>query len=176
MTYNSTNINLEYLTNPLYHQIIAKTQLKKDDAKVDVKFYRKRIVSLFKEMVKGLNPNKSLKKIHDEYIHNMVLYFQDLDSKDIIQGQYNTYTENKKDEDEDENENEKDEDDIFNIKEANDCMMRQIMNVPNLDNYVIVNSSVNDNDVRVIPLKLEINLKNPDLKTKGVKNKKTKKN
>ncbi len=53
-------------------------------------------------------------------------------------------------------------------------MMRKIINVANLDNYVIMKQDVSTNDVRIIPQIFEMDLKAPQLKMKGVKGKKIK--
>ena len=53
--------------------------------------------------------------------------------------------------------------------EANALMMRKILALPNLDNYVISKPDLSTNNVRIIPVKLEFDLKAPELKTKGLK-------
>ena len=52
-------------------------------------------------------------------------------------------------------------------------MMKKTLQVASLSNYVISKHDTS-NDVRIVPLKLEIDLKTPDLKIKGVKVKKGK--
>ena len=58
------NATLEYLTNPVYYKSVKKTSDKINNKinKEDIKFYRKRITSLTKEMLKGVFPNEPLKK------------------------------------------------------------------------------------------------------------------
>ena len=53
--------------------------------------------------------------------------------------------------------------------EANALMMRKTLAVPNLNNYVISKPDLSTNNVRIIPVKLDFNLKAPELKTKGLK-------
>jgi hypothetical protein len=62
--------------------------------------------------------------------------------------------------------------DNLTLQEANSKMMKKTINVANLDNYVVVNHDTSSNEIRFIPMKLEIDLKNPELKSKGVKSKK----
>jgi hypothetical protein len=71
------------------------------------------------------------------------------------------------------NEDIKDED-LPAFSAANDLMMRKTITVSNLDNYIISKQDNSMNEVRIIPLKLEIDLKTHDLKTKGVTPKKSK--
>jgi hypothetical protein len=55
----------------------------------DIKFYRKRVFALFKNILKGIPPpNKELKKIHDEYVISIILYFKMQDMNDILQQDY----------------------------------------------------------------------------------------
>ena len=62
-----------------------------------------------------------------------------------------------------------------NVDDANQQMMRKIVNISNLDNYVI-SKNTKENEL-ILPTKKEINLHTPDLKTKGIiiKDKKDKK-
>jgi hypothetical protein len=62
---------------------------------------------------------------------------------------------------------------IYSLNEANDKMMRKTIALASLDNYVIKDTT-NTNEVRIIPMKMEINLKDIVLKDKGVPPKKSK--
>ena len=173
--------SLTYLTNPLYQQILKQQKEKENKVttnKSDIKFYRKRITSLTKDMLKGDIPeNTYIKHIYETYVNELIKYFKMIDTSDIIQKQYEA----------DNNNNDKyletileDEIEINNNKEItmrsstmnsstmNNCMMRKIPNMPSLDNYVI---KLNDEtkEARIIPVILDVNLKEPSLKTKGVK-------
>ena len=175
--------SLTYLTNPLYQQILKQQKEKENKVttnKSDIKFYRKRITSLTKDMLKGDIPeNTYIKHIYETYVNELIKYFKMIDTSDIIQKQYEA----------DNNNNDKyletileDEIEINNNKEItmrsstmnsstmNNCMMRKIPNMPSLDNYVI---KLNDEtkEARIIPVILDVNLKEPSLKTKGVKDK-----
>ena len=168
------DITLEFLINPLYHNIInSKLDLTKNNKinKEDVKFYRKRIYALSKDFLKGDSPNDSLKKIHDDYVRAAIIYLKMIDTKDIIQEQY-TYEMGPNEIGTNEigpNEigpNEMDSNEPTRVDDANQQMMRKIVNISNLDNYVISKNTQN-NDY-VLPNKKEINLHTPSLKTKGI--------
>ena len=122
------------------------------------------------------------------FVSASIKYFEIIDKRDIIQGNQqgdnnvcdnvchnicdmsnNTLNENM------------DDIDISNINtidDANSIMMRKKVEVSNLDNYIINNTpSDESNDIKkIIPIKLDIDLKNPSLRTKGVKPKRLKKN
>ena len=189
--------SLTFFTNPAYYSILQRKKLcnVKDNAE-EVKFYRKRIVALFKDILKESDEtvNKEIKEIHSLFVNTAIRYFEMLDKKDIIQGQHiqcqhiqGEHIEGEHITD-GENENADPEDilnslggpELFTIDEANDIMMRKTITVANLDNYVITKQEHTSNETRIIPFKLEIDLKTNDLKTKGVppkknKNKKTEK-
>lgn len=190
------DITLEFLTNPLYHNMVNSKLGESNSNKInkqDLKFYRKRIHALSKDLLKGDSPNDSLKKIHDDYVRAAILYLKMIDTKDIIQDQYKS---KKKIHDLSINEmdaneiladinninfsnemgpNEMGPNDPTNVDDANQQMMRKIVNISNLDNYVI-SKNTKENEL-ILPTKKEINLHTPDLKTKGIiiKDKKDKK-
>jgi len=190
------DITLEFLTNPLYHNMVNSKLGATNSNKInkqDLKFYRKRIHALSKDLLKGDSPNDSLKKIHDDYVRAAILYLKMIDTKDIIQDQYKSEKKihdlsiNEMDANEmDANEiladinninfsNEMGPNEPTNVDDANQQMMRKIVNISNLDNYVI-SKNTKENEL-ILPTKKEINLHTPDLKTKGIiiKDKKDKK-
>jgi len=162
--------SLTYLTNPLYQQIIKQQKdIKAASNKSDIKFYRKRITSLTKDMLKGEIPNNEyIKSIYDTYVNGLIKYFKMVDTTDIIQKQY-------KEKDEDSQKIENNESNINTIKEVNidkadDLLMRKISGPSTLDNFVIKTDNSNSN-TRIIPVIIDVDLKEPSLKKKGVKDK-----
>ena len=162
--------SLTYLTNPVYQQIIKQQkELKSTSNKSDIKFYRKRITALTKDMLKGEIPeNTYIKTIYENYVNALIKYFKMLDTSDIIQQQHNNVEQNV--------ENHVEIHDTLDaIKEVtidkmDDLLMRKISGPTTLDNYVIKTQHATE-DTRIIPIMLDINLKEPGLKTKGVKEK-----
>lgn len=172
---------LHFFTNPSYMNRINKlsnNKLKKNLNEENVNFYKKRIISLFKDILKGNEPSNcsnDIQHIHELFVSASIQYFESVDKRDIIQGTQqgdnnicdmsnNVLHENM------------DEIDISNINsidDANSIMMRKKVEVSNLDNYII-NNTPNDESTdikKIIPIKLDIDLKNPSLRTKGVKHK-----
>ena len=172
--------SLTYLTNPLYQQIIKQQkEIKSASNKSDIKFYRKRITSLTKDMLKGEIPDNSyIKSIYETYVSGLIKYFKMVDTSDIIQKQYNDEVTQNTEVTENVSNTENvfnSEDDISTIKEvsidkADDLLMRRIYGPSTLDNFVIKVDNTNP-DTRIIPVILDVDLKEPSLKKKGVKDK-----
>ena len=170
------NATLNFFTNPMYLGMInKKMKATTTDNKKKAKFYRKRIQSLFKDLIKEEeSPTQELKELYDRFVNSAIHYFEMVDKKDIIQGQHtieNHAIENHAIEEDSVNAIEEDS----TIDQANNRMMKKNIQFANLDNYIITKHDPSSADVRIIPLKIEIDLKNPELKTKGIKPKKYKK-
>ena len=179
----TNNVILKYLTNPYYQNVITarnKNILNNNEndnessiSKEDIQFYRKRIVALTKDMLKGINTNNEVKKEHEEYVHHMINYFKMVDRKDILQKEYIAEGEEKKVEKNDD----MDSIDISNIKmeKVNELMMNKTIKVANLNDFVIITNINKKEGGEEIPKKKEIDLKSPNLKTKGIIKKEKKK-
>ena len=70
--------SLTYLTNPHYQQVMKhQTQNTVHNNKSDIKFYRKRITALTKDMLKGDIPDNSyIKTIYESYVNGLIKYFK----------------------------------------------------------------------------------------------------
>jgi hypothetical protein len=208
---NTKNATIEYLINPLYHHILKKTKQnenidEKNKNKEAIKFYRKRITALIKDMLKDPNikPTSGIKEMHDEYVNCLITYFKMLDRTDILQNQYANAVGANAVEAHGVGANAVGANGVgahgvgahavganaveangvganaveanavganavganAGISKANTSMMRKIITMPTLDNFV-VNTSVKTK-AENIPTKKEINLKCPTLKTKGI--------
>ena len=192
-TFDTKIASLMYLTNPLYQGILKqKNQPKAETKKADIKFYRKRISALTKDMLKGDIPNNTfIKTLYETYVNGLVNYFKMIDTNDIIQQQYgaaavegslDATVEGSLDATVEGSldavlEGSLDaalegslEPDNINLENMNDCLTRKHASINTLDNFVIKKSTV-ENDIRIIPVILDVDLTNPTLKTKGVKDK-----
>lgn len=180
------NATLAFFTNPAYLSIIQRKMVKtpaEDNNNEAIKFYKKRMISLFKDIFKednmsSLGDTKSslggetptptpgeLKEAHHRFALLAVKYFETIDKKDIIQEQHASATGAEGEADM----AEIDTSNIFTVDDANNVMMRKTITYANLDNYVIMKEDLSANDLRIIPMKIDINLKTPDLKIKGLK-------
>jgi hypothetical protein len=192
---------LALFSNPAYLNLLKKRQLTslKENHSPDIKFYRKRIISLFKTILKGeeIECISELKEIHSTFVLTAINYFKMIDTKDLIQTQYADKDANMGENtcvmidpymtDVDIGEDEGDVDlsngnisngnisnDNISFDKADEYMMRKTVHVANLDNYIINVHDNSANDVRVIPIKMEYDLKAPEFRTKGVKHKQKK--
>ena len=191
----SNKATLEYLTNPYYQNVLnarnkKKTLMNKEDEvdKKDISFYRKRIVALTKDMLKGIEPpfpNEDLKKIYEDYVKNLINYFKMIDRKDILQDQYDKVILDEDDTSMNANANAnanaidansiEDINDALkqiqtiNYEKADELMMKKTIRVSNLDDFVVILKNEDEKNDRIIPIKKEIDLKTPNLKTKGIK-------
>ena len=212
------NATLAFFTNPAYLGMLQRklTPVIKDDA--DLKFYRKRIISLFKDLCKeqasavpeeaqaqageaqapaqtsqapageaqaSVAPapvNQELKEAYWRFVATAIKHFEMVDKKDIVQGQHTAaggHTSASVSSADTSAADASTPEDILNEigggdadytpTEANALMMRKTLALPNLDNYVISKPDLSANNVRIIPVKLEFDLKAPELKTKGLK-------
>ena len=167
------NATLEYLTNPVYYKSVKKTsdKINNKNNKEDIKFYRKRITSLTKEMLKGVFPNEPLKKIYENYTSSIISHFKMVDTKDIIQEDYKLFN------NETTNVLDLSINEFSTIEKANEQILKKVINVPTLDNYVIKTGNKDDNNENnsiSLPSKKNIDLHCPTLKTKVVVEKKKK--
>ena len=168
---------LEYLTNPAYFSIINKNNKSNTtltNNKEDVRFYRKRIIALTKDMLKGIIPSTGLKEIHDDYVKSLITYFKIVDKTDIIQDQYDKEEEPLTDlEDIDIQPSDIQKLDIQKYDNIDLQGFGLGGRAPSLNNYVVKTST--HPETRIIPVKLEVDINSVALKTKGIKPKKIKK-
>ena len=154
------SITLEFLTSSKYKTHIKKNQvsLKVDDS--ELIFYRKRIISLTKEMFNIETKHDNLKCFFDEYARQLIEYFKDIDTNDVIQKQHIL------------------KDDV--IKEANPTtisplnindemsLIRKSVSAPDLGNFVIKKTQNKGRNKLIVPQILDVNLRDPIFKLKGV--------
>ena len=171
MSANLVNeITLEYLMSKEQH---AKFMNKKKEGpnsgeRKDKKFYRKRILNLSRDLLLNQDPENLLHDVKfafDHYVKTCITYFKILDETDIIQENYDSF---------------KMLDDALGPEdvsktasatastEADKLLMRSIkMNKGPLDDFVKVKNLKPPNPP-ILPIKKDINLKNPELKNKGI--------
>ena len=158
----TNSITISYLTNPSYQPGLAKKMPEiSQNNKEDIKFYRKRIISLMKDMLKGATPAQELKKIHDSYVLSIIEYFKMTDTRDILQEEY---------EDDDETGANELICENSNLDEVNKSIMKQPKISTTLDNF-ITSKTIKIKETTPLPKKKEINLHNIELKRKGLKKK-----
>ena len=161
---------LNFLVNPLYQNNMKKQKELKKDNSADIKFYRKRIISLCKDMLKDNFESEELKKIHNNYVNELISYFKMKDTSDILQSQYNSIIDEVKEQVTPVQVTPVQEVQEIQVKEGKDTLNKNIMrkkNTSTLDNYVTIVKK--DEELPAYPVKKEINLKTSSLKNKGVR-------
>jgi len=159
-------ITLEYLISKEQH---AKFMNKKKEGtnsceRKDKKFYRKRILNLSRDLLLNQIPDKILgdvKVAFDNYVKICISYFKILDETDIIQENYDDFKIL-------ENALGPEEISINASADADKLLMRTIKtNKGPLDNFVKI-KNIKPPNPPIIPLQKDINLKDPELKNKGI--------
>jgi len=166
MSEQTNQMTLTYLTNPLYQSGIVKAEELNDIDRNEKRFYKKRILALTKDMLRGEYPSDALKKIHNNYIFEIISHFKMTDKYDIIQDDYSDNICDIKELDSPSS-------NTMIINEANKNIGIRIDKRNTLDSFVSV-KKINTPAKNMIPMKREYDLRNPELKTKGIKKKKTK--
>lgn len=163
---NETNkiiqdITMEYLLNGSLHKVdqFHPTSYK------DKKFYRKRIIQLTKDLlsdeIDSVFYHDDIYRAFDKFIHTSIDYFKTIDRSDILQEDYKDLEENL---------NHFDdflEPSNISIENANKGMMRQIY-IKNSTLDGLVKRTVLKKEEPILPKKKKINLKDPELKNKGI--------
>jgi hypothetical protein len=136
--------------------------------KEDRKFYKKRIYNLFKEIITGNEPKDLLpdvKYAYDNFINSCIHYFKIIDNNDLRQEEYKEYYNLTNEQSNDISLN-----DVNNGMEINSLLMRTIkIDTYNLDKYVKKTNTKKKEDI-ILPKQKDIDLKDPQLKNKGIKN------
>jgi hypothetical protein len=161
---STTQYDLLYFTNSnsykkTFEEKIPNKPLNDEE---DIKFYRKRIIHLTKSLLKNETTTSSIKAAFDNYIHEVIAHFEFIDKKDIIQKEYENYSEKDKKPKTD-----------FKLLEKDQLIMKDIKEkTKNINDFVIhKNKPVK---VLVPPKVKKINLKTDELKKKGLNKEKSK--
>jgi len=166
-------VTLDCLLNKEMFNNHIRIQKSKQLNKEDMKFYRKRIFNLFKEIISGNSPKDLLpdvKYAYDNFTNSAIHYFKSIDNNDIIQSEYNDIDKKTQ------NSNDYYYDLSSNIilatnSEADKLLMRSVKaDIPTLDKYV-TRTIVKKKEEVIMPKQREIDLKDPYLKNKGIKKK-----
>jgi len=146
-----------------------KNLIVKDNNKKDKKFYRRRIFDLTKQLLNNENPEvlmSDIKMNFENYVKSCIHFFKILDKTDIIQEDYIGLDIDIKNEINIEN--------VGSTEDANKLMMRsiKITNPPTLLNNFVTIKNQPPTIVPITPKQKDINLKDPNLKNKGIRKKK----
>lgn len=169
------DITLMYLTNTEFDKKnISAEQQKQKPLRKDKKFYKKRVLDLFKRMLQEstskepvdmgdyVNIPNDVCSSFNLYMHNCIEYFKCLDKSEILQEEYDALQE-KLNHQEIECKTQEEADKLFARK-------IQFKTENKLDNFVVRKPL--KKDAMTLPQKRNVKLKDPALKNKGVEKKK----
>jgi len=161
-----SEITLECLMNKnQYAKYIGKTNTEtKTSIKKEIKFYRRRIFDLTKKLLNNEKPETMYPDVgsaFDTYARVCIEYFKVLDKSDIIQEDYTginvdsiSYIP---------------VDASYNTEAANMLMMRSIkITEPNALEKLVKRKTSKLEKKQIVPIQKDINLKDPNLKNKGI--------
>jgi len=171
-------VSLDYLINTKQYKIHLKNTINKKINRKDKNFYRKRILSLTKELLTKEESEivvcPDIKFAFDNLVKTCIHYFKILDRNDIIQEDYNGCENEIKKDQEDNEETQINKNKILQIlKDENEKLLMRSVKMSNhsLDNFIKIKMTKTPEEL-IIPQKKEINLKEPYLKNKGIIKKK----
>jgi hypothetical protein len=152
---------IRYLMNPAHLGILNKT----DDERVnllqkDIKFYKKRIQQATRDMIKGTYVSRDLNNSFMAYAQMLVSHFKMTDERDILQEAYSGMPPKK----------EVIFDKTFDCKKANSLIMRG-QKKGRIEEYIEIKRK-GILSQPIMPSKRIVDLRAPELRTKGVRPKK----
>lgn len=158
-------ITLQYLLNP---NIVVNKANDNSNLDKEIKFYRKRIYQITKDMSKGNYLNDNLKNTFENYISEIIYFLKQQDLEDIYQKEYIDIIDNSN--------SDFDSNDI-SLNRYNDlsCNIDKLLtistkdNKSNLNNFIKKINITQEDQSNLIPKKKLVNIKDPSLRTKGVK-------
>ena len=81
-------ITLTYLTNPVYFSEMNRKDKPTEKSHADITFYRRRIISLFNELMDGGSANESVDNCARDFIHLAIQHFEQTDTNATLQEGY----------------------------------------------------------------------------------------
>lgn len=165
-----TRISLEYFTNPAYQDELEAQRHKSNSNRIrDIRFYRRRISELTKCLLKGNSIEGTIQSYFDGYVDAAIAHFKMIDRKDILQKEYIEINE-EVDQYYNNQSNEQSVIEKSTIRDANLDLVKLPVVPSTLDSFVV--SSKPNNISNDAPQIRNIDLRDPQLRTKGVKSKK----
>lgn len=155
------DVTLAYLTNPAYFRDIGKRMNPSSSASDDdVRFYRRRLISLYKDLLSGEKVNESIDDAHEHFVHLVIAHFKRVDTEQVLQEEYS-------DTDADAGANAKDVDvSLAAESDPNAVLLKKEVAVPTLDNFIVsTKPSVPETPP---PNRRVVNLRDEHFRDKGV--------
>ena len=152
---------LEYLTNPVYFSELSKrSHTSPKDVGREIIFYRRRLISLYKDLLSGERINQTLNEAHDHFVRLAIEHFKCVDTEDVLQQEYDGLENEPISTPKIEDEPNKDSADTF-------LMTTKEVAVPTLEDFV-VSSKQQTSNITPPPQRRIVNLKDEQFRDKGV--------
>ena len=166
-------VTLDCLLNKNMYNKHLLAERNKTTNKRDKKFYKRRIFDLTKELLISKEEPDNLfpdvKYAFDIFVDSCIHYFKSKDNNDIIQAEYKNIEESNVIESD---LLEQTVNSDLTEEEANNILMRSFkITKPSLDNFVTIKYTKKPSEI-ILPKQKDINLKDPDLRNKGIRKKK----
>jgi hypothetical protein len=161
------NVDLLYLTNHHFLDKYNKKQTPETSKQLndDINFYRKRIFSTTKDLLRGNTINNTVDQSFYNYAQELINHFKFIDKKDILQQEYLHLKEKPK----------KQINPNFNLSEKNQIMTRETKNhIKTIKDYIPITIKTKKKKQINYPKKKEIDIKNPKFRIKGLEKEKSK--
>ena len=178
---NINSITLEFFANNgLYSKYLHKTTVENSISQSDKKFYKRRIINETKQMLKEEFDNENLRDIFNKYIFSLISHFKLSDTHDFFQKEF---TERNSDVDISCNqlnplidESNKDDSTIpkYSPYNPDELLFKKDNKTLTMDKFV--NKKSKQKEKPNMPFKKNINLREPELKMKGIQKKEKKEN
>ena len=161
----NSQIDLLYLTNPLilhkYNKTLPKE--KKLDEE-DIKFYRKRILQTTKNYLRLNRINSEVDSAFENYAEQLIKHFKFIDKKEMVQKEYENLPKKK---------NKKIS--KFELMDQNTLIMKTKQNATKtIKDYLPIVVKEKKKKRIIIPKQKFYDIKNPELRKKGLKKEKSK--
>ena len=167
----TNKIDLMYFTNNSARRMMDEKEKEKEKQnkidKKDVKFYRKRILQLTKDLLRGGKSSNIINESFNAFVETAIKSFKFQDEAEILQKEFEDLEEKKK-----ASKGKKE----FVSLESDKLMMKDLKNKKNdtIKNFAVVKTKKKKEKIKT-PTQKKIDLKTEELKNKGVKKKKKKK-
>ena len=170
--FDTNKVTLMYMAKGINTEGINRIDTEKHTQyKKDIKFYRKRVFSEMKNLIRGDFKNDRLRNLHNEYVHTIIQYLKDEDRAEILQKDYPPHVTDESTPAFDGVSNLPDD---ATLNDANACLMRDNLEaVPTMDQYVNIKRV--HVDAASFPKIRELNIRTEAHRSKGIKPSKHKK-
>ena len=167
-TSNVDLITLECLSNTKQYERYIKSRLSDTQKQIerDRKFYKKRVIQLTKQLIQGKTDDipTSLQNVFNSYLEECIYYFQTNDRVDLLQDEYKN---------------------MADFETLTDISKTESGNIDRINNELLntqpqnlkIEDCLNIRKIKgvkatvILPKKRDVDIKNPELKNKGIKKK-----